>query len=913
MNNYWERFSSSVDRWGDRPAIVLQRRESIDQLDYRALAEQAEAFAARLAGVGVAPGECCAILGENSPAWCAAYLGILRLGAVVVPLDRTYSAAQVEKLVSDSGAKAIFASALCRPIAEAARRSSARPLQLLDLAAQQDDASRTRAGPSPPACPARPSDPAVLLYTSGTTADPKGVVLTHENLLVSVDGMLAAVPVSERDCSLGALPLFHILSQISILLLPFAIGACVVMLEDVNAGEVLRAMRERGITVLCSVPQFFYLIHERIAGEIAGRNPLQRGIIRLLIAASGFARDRLNVNPGAVIFRKIHAMCGPHVRYFVSAGAAFDPRVARALHRLGFDILQAYGLTESTGAATITPPHANRIGTVGVPLAGVRVAVLAPDGASRERGQEGEVALRGATLTPGYYRRADATAEAFRNGWFWTGDLGFLDEDGYLHITGRSKDVIILGSGKNVFPEEIERQLERSRFIKEVCVVGRQRQGRALSETLHAVVVPDMTALRENRIVNTRRCIRHEIETLSTQLPSHKRVMSFDLVQEDLPRTTTRKIKRHVVQRGLAEAVSAEPQAPRAVREWSPEDRVWAESPAVAAVLSRIEAQAPGLHPDDSLELDLGLDSLGRVELIVAVEQALGAKLEESANTDCYTVRDLANAALRAVPAETGAGGIVPAPTAGWAKIFAEDVPARNGNAPPRGAGPGLDAARFCVLKAIGFLARRLVRFEVEGREHLPGRGAFILCVNHQSYLDGFLLLSAIPYRLVRRLILLGKPQYFAHGIAAWLSPRLNIAAVDADANLIQAMRISARVLREGRALMLFPEGERTIDGEIRPLRRGAALLSCHLGVPIVPVVIDGPYEIWPRGRGLQRRAPVSLRVLPPIAPAPPCSHADDAPAFERRTVALTEDLQRRMESALADLRSRCRAGGSGR
>ena len=899
MNNYWELFRAAVDRWGDRPALVVQRPQSIDRFDYRALAAHADSFAARLVRTGVAPGDRCAILGENSPAWCAAYLGVLRIGAVVVPLDRTYSAEQTQKLLSDSGASVIFASAACKPTAQAALDNVAHKPSLLDLTLEDIDPSRPQAG-ALAACPARRSDPAIVLYTSGTTADPKGVVLTHENLLSSVDGMVAAVPLSERDCSLGALPLFHILSQISILLLPFALGACVVMLEEVNAGEILRAMRERGITVLCSVPQFFYLIHERITHEIAARSAVQRRVIRLLLAASGFARDRLNANLGAVVFRKIHAMCGPQVRYFVSAGAAFDPRIARELHVFGFDILQAYGLTESTGAATVTPPHANRLGTVGVPLLGVSVEVRAPDGATCEPGREGEVALRGPTLTPGYYRRPDATAAAFRDGWFWTGDLGVFDRKGYLHITGRSKDVIILGSGKNVYPEEIERQLERSPLIKEVCVIGRQQPGRALSETLHAVVVPDVMALREHRIVNTRESIRKEIETRSARLQPYQKVTSFEVARQELPRTTTRKIKRHLVRQQVEAPASADASG-AAARPWSEEDRAWAGSAVVAAVLARIEAQAPAkpaaLHPDDSLELDLGFDSLGRIELIVAVEQALGVKLAESANTDCYTVRDLAQAAQRAVPVDSPQA-IATAAT--WPKIL--DEPAGDGSA-PRGAGFGLDLMRLAVLKLIRLVAR-LPGFKVAGLEHLPPGGAFIVCVNHQSFLDGFLLLCAIPYRLVRRLILLGKPQYFERGIAGWFAPRLNIASVDAGANLVQAMRVSARVLRDGKALMLFPEGERSIDGEIKPLRRGAAILACHLGVPIVPVVIDGPYEIWPRARGFQRLAPVSLRVLPPIAPEPAGRGGDDAAAFERRTACLTENLQRVMTDALADLRA---------
>ncbi len=430
MNNYWQRFTEAADRFSHRPAIVFQRPRSLEQLDYRALRAHAEEFAALLARIGIGRGHCCAIMGENSPGWCAAYLGILCLGAIAVPIDRTYASAQVQTLLHDADCKVLLVSASCMPTAEVVQRLSTGPLQVVALDRSTPDLPDA-SSLDQRRCPAVRDDPAIILYTSGTTSDPKGVVLTHGNILAAVDGVLFALPIDERDCSLGALPLFHILGQISGLLLPFAEGGCVVMLEQVNPGEVLRALREREITAVCSVPQFFYLIHERITRELMRRNVIARVAAELLIAASGLAREHLGLNLGVAIFRKIHALCGPKMRFFVSGGAAFDREIERRLYSLGFDVLQAYGLTESTGAATVSPWNRCRLGTVGVPIAGVSVAVLAPSGRSCEPGQEGEIALRGPTVTSGYHRRPDATA-AFRNGWFMTGDLGFPAEQGGL-------------------------------------------------------------------------------------------------------------------------------------------------------------------------------------------------------------------------------------------------------------------------------------------------------------------------------------------------------------------------------------------------------------------------------------------------------------------------------------------------
>ena len=506
-------------------------------------------------------------------------------------------------------------------------------------------------------------------------------------------------------------------------------------------------------------------------------------------------------------------------------------------------------------------------------------------------------------MTAGYHRRPDATAAAFRNGWFMTGDLGFLGKDGQLRISGRSKDVIVLDSGKNVYPEEIERHLERSPLIKEVCVVGRRFTGDP-SEKLFAAVVPDMAVLRERRVVNIREYLRNEIDTFCAELPPFKRVGGFEIMREDLPRTTTRKIKRFVVQQQLNRLDLVRQPNSRLERSWSASDRAWADAPAVAKIFQMIKARAPAaaqsVHPDDSIELDLQFDSLGRIDLIVALEQALGVRLPVSEAADCYTVRDLAKRLLQSVPVEAARDRQAGA-RFGWQKVLDEALAADaadtgQGTAP---RGPLLEILHYCALRVVWLSARILLRLDVRALDELPEAGAFVLCANHQSYLDAALLFSCLPPRLIRRTVTLGKTRVFARPIGRWLADRFNIAVVDPDANLVDAMQISARALNQQKVLIMFPEGERTIDGEILPLRRGAAVLACHLQLPIVPVVLDGTHKIWPRGRRIQRLAPVTIRFLPPILPPSPRPCGETA-SFDQDTARLTADLQSRMEAALA-------------
>jgi long-chain acyl-CoA synthetase len=277
---------------------------------------------------------------------------------------------------------------------------------------------------------------------------------------------------------------------------------------------------------------------------------------------------------------------------------------------------------------------------------------------------EGEILLRGPIVMEGYFHREDANKTTLAEGWLHTGDLGFVDAKGRLHVTGRSKDVIVLASGKNIYPEEIEAHYARSPFIKELCVVGRARPGDPAAERLHAIVVPDQDVMRERKIVNMREQIRFEIESLSVELPSHKRILSYDIRLEDLPRTTTRKLKRFQVEQEL---LASGTEAPVAATAEDPADAAWLTDPFVARAVPLIQEAAKGGAPVQAkanLELDLGLDSMERVELLVRLEQAAGVKVEDEVSHRIYTVRDLVEA-LRAAPAS--GGSVAPA----WDQLLA--------------------------------------------------------------------------------------------------------------------------------------------------------------------------------------------------------------------------------------------------
>lgn len=830
----WTVFAATVARFGKRVAIEVQRPDRVDRFTYQQLHDLAVAHGAWLATNGVKPGDRCAIFAHNDAHWCAVYLGILRAGATAVPLDTNYSAKQVATIINDSGARLLFVSERLRPVAAEALASGLVDAQI-DIV---DVHAAPGTGALAPAAPAAPDAPAVILYTSGTTSDPKGVVLTHANLLAERDAAFNVVAVTDQDALLGVLPLFHSLAQVANLLLPFAVGARVVYLETINSTDLVRALKERQITIFCCVPQFFYLIHQRVFQQVQKSGLVTRLMFKTLLGLN-FRLRRMGVNIGPLVFGKVHDVMGRKMRLLVTGGSKFDPAIGRDLYSLGFTILQAYGLTETSACASINTPDDAHIDTVGKPLPGVEIKIQPPETGA----QDGEIAVRGPIVMAGYYNRPDVTAQVMQDGWFLTGDLGRMDAAGRLQITGRKKEMIVLASGKNIYPEEIEAHYRQTPYVKEICVIGLAEPGRPTSERLFAVIVPNMELMHERKIVNAGDLLRFEIEGLAVGLPPHKRVLGYDIWFEALPRTTTQKVKRHEVERRVREKQAA---ASNIDAPLSEQHQSWLDEAHVSIAAGVIRARLRGgirVRPDANLELDLGLDSMERVELLTELEQRFSVKVPRATAHEIFTVQQL----VEAVRPGEGKDRRAEKADESWA-VLLRDLPAVTD--PVLGgllerrpvATPLLFALSKVVCLALG-------RVRITGRDQLPASGAFIISPNHQSYLDPLFVSGVLPYRVWRDLFYVGAVEYFETPLTRWVARTVNLVPVDADSNLVPAMQAGAFGLSHGKVLVLFPEGERSMDGTVKKFKKGAPILAQHLHVPIVPVAIKGIHELWPRNR----------------------------------------------------------------
>lgn len=916
----------------DKVAMTMLGPTFVEEMTFGSMVEQVSSVAYCLSREQVNFGDRVAIIGENHPNWAVAYLGTLYRGAVVTPLDPSATVGTLANFLGDSEAKLAFVSpasldkfrAACEQLGRDIPAVALRPSPQWDGSAHFDEWVNT---PAPPEfdSPAHTGDDdlALLMYTSGTTGRPKAVPLTHGNIYAQSDKAEEVMRVSDREVVLSLLPLFHAYSQIVNLWLATIIGARVVYVAELSSAEIERGLKEGGATALLGVPRLWYLFHKKIFDAVNAKPAPVRWIFKAMLAANGALRDSLRLNAGTLFFRSVHKAFGGRLRLAVSAGAIFDESVARDFHRLGFTILQGYGMTETSGAVTVTRFEDNAVGSVGTPLNGVEVRVNEPD-----KQGVGEILIRGPIVMPGYYQNPEANREAFTpDGWFRSGDLGRFDGRGHLYIVGRKKDVIKLPSGKNVFPEDVEAHYERSSFVSEICVLGVRDDASGFkgAEKLCAVVVPDFDQLKARRITNATEWVRWELESLGRELPEYQRVHDLIFRAEPLPRTTTRKLRRFELKDEL-EASNGPQKRGRVGGEvvLGPAELELMNSPAGRAVEAAIRRQVSDVsvvHPRMNLEIDLRLDSLARAECLTYVGQALGVECTPEDVTAAHTVGELILAAdakaratnapdLERAAASDTATQQAPSEHARdsdephWHRVLAgtrADVPELQ---PLLKRKPATELLARTVLWLTYTGSRLLFRMEVTGRDVLKHlEPPYLICPNHQSYIDPFLVCSTYPREMLPHVVHVGSSRYFKGFVMTRLARLINVLPVNPDTHLLRAMRAGAAALRKGKILNIYPEGHRSFDGRLQEFKKGAAILAAELNIPIVPVALDGTYRIWPRESWRIRAAKVRISFGEPIDVRQVVPYETDGEVIYARVTALLEERIHQMldEARAAD------------
>ncbi len=872
-----------IESFESRPNATAMRIVGSDEATYTwaEMHERIRSVSYRLRQEGVGFGDRVALIGENHPKWAIAYLGTLMIGAVIVPLDPHGELETITNFLVNSEAKVAFLSPdqtkHFTQIEEKLGRSI--PKVVWNMGGDEDGfehfddwaATEFPAEFAAETPPARGEDMAVLMYTSGTTGTPKGVPLTHGNIIAELEGVNLVLKLSDKEKILSLLPLFHAYLQIVNMWIATKYGCEVGYLKELTPDELSKAMKEFKPTILTTVPRLWYLFHKKIFDGVKAKSGVLQRLFKVMLATNGVLRNTLGVNLGPKLFGAVHEGFGGDLRIAISAGSRFDADVALDFHKLGFTILQGYGLTETSGAATATYEDDNRVGSVGKAMQGIDIRINEPDNEG-----VGEVFIKGPMVFKGYYNNPTATAEAFtEDGFFRSGDLGKL-VDGHLYIVGRGKDVIVLPSGKNVHPEDLEVHYLKCPMVAELAIIGieDESEGRSGAEKLAAVVVPDFDYLKQAKIANSKEAIRHALDSLGRELPEYWRVRDYIIRQEILPRTATRKIKRFQLKKEIESGIIATEAKETKTWDLSSSDELLLQTSTAKAVVAAIRQNAKDgdvIHPSMSLELDLGLDSLARAETFAALEQAFSTEFDGDEAATALTVANV----IELVNKHGGETVENVSVDLNWGKIVREaddDYPEVRGVLKVR---PFFGAFAFTIYKVFWLIFKIFLRLEVSGKENLQSamniekpndeNSSFIICPNHQSFLDPFVICSNYPFRLFKNIFHVGASEFFNNGLTRYIAKLLNVVPVNPDTELMRAMKAGAIGLKAGKVLNIYPEGERAFDGELHGFKKGAAILAAELDVAIVPIAIDGLYKVWPRNSWRIRPSKVKMMVGKPF------------------------------------------------
>jgi long-chain acyl-CoA synthetase len=817
-----------------------------------------ESITALLADYDVHKGDRIAIVSENRPEWCASYIAAVGLGCIAVPIDIQLGSDEIRKLLIDSETKTAFCSNktesnLLRSIeGTGIRKVNFDGKAILPLSRSVSPSFHQTVAPG---------DIASIIYTSGTTGKPKGVLLTHGNFCSDAAALIRVDLVTRNDNVLSVLPLHHTYPFMCTFLVPLFLGATITFGPGLKAPDLLAAIKENGVTVLVGVPRMFDMLSNGILSRIREQGGVLSGVLFGLFRLSGVLRRRFGINIGRIVFASVHKNFRG-VNFFASGGARLAPQVMSDLEALGFTVLEGYGLTETAPVITFNPIEKRKPGSAGKPLPGVEIKVM----------DDGEILAKGPMVMKGYYENEEATRDVIKDGWLFTGDLGHVDEDGYLFITGRKKEVIVLSSGKNIYPEEVERAYIAISLIKEICVAGIEHDGTV--DAIQAVIVPDVEYAKQHSIGNINDELSWKISEVSAGLPEYMRIRGYTLSSEPLPRTPLGKLRRFMVQDFFRKRE-------RPAEAGLEEDLQLMEDPVgrkVVECIRPLTEEGVIIHASDNLELDLGFDSLTKIGLIASLEGVFAAQLPEAFISEAHTVGDIVAALKSLQGADTsgraGAQESYPKKSndfsgtqVSWMAILDKEPSAADANKIGYAQRPAELALLYVLLMGIKLFCKIMFRLKVEGREHIPEEGPFVITPNHASYLDGFIIAASAPFSTFRKLYFLGMQEFFTGGIKSWVARMGHVIPIDAEIYLNKALQLSSYVLKSRKSLCIFPEGGRSFDGSVMQFKKGIGVLALEMDAPVVPAYIDGTFRALPRGSFFIRPVPVRVvfgeKILP--------------------------------------------------
>jgi len=723
------------------------------------------------------------ILMENRPEWIYTYFALWDRKAVPIALDSTSNSKEILYVLEDSEPKFIICSDETeKNVKEAVSLYDKGQVTIINVDGHSIDENKMeiiKKGDFELENPEGDSI-ATMLYTSGTTGFPKGVMLTFNNLSSELEGLEKKNLLEPSDQILALLPFHHVLPLTATVLIILKYQASIVFVKKIASKEILEALDKNNVTALVGVPRVFKLFYDGIKQQIDSKF-ITRAIYKLMTKIKSFKIRRK-------VFVKVHEKFGGELTFIVSGGAKLDPEIGEFYETLGIYVQEGYGLTETSPVIAVNTRKERKIGTVGKKLDNIEAKIV-----------DEELWVKGPIVMKGYYNKPEKTAEVItEDGWFKTGDLASIDDEGYITIRGRRNSMIVLSNGKNIDPEKLENKvIEKSkRLIKELGVFGH-------NDKLVAIIVPDLLECRKQGITNIKAYIKNIVEDYNLTVHNYEKILDYKLYEEELPKTRVGKLRRFM----LPELYLKTNVKKKKMEE--PDNEVYRLLKDYIKKLKGIEAQ-----PEENLELEIGMDSLDIVEFFAYVENSFGIQLDEEKFSEISNLKSLSEYINeKATKIESG--------EVDWKKIIEAAPPVEEKNR---------WATR--VLRPLFDLTIKLYfRLKRVNRDKLSDKPQ-IFVSNHQSFIDSLVLGSLLPAGILYNTIFLAIDWYFKKGILKLLVSHGNVVLIDINKNIKKSVEEIAANVKAGKNVLIFPEGARTKDGKVAEFKRAFEAYSRYMKFP---------------------------------------------------------------------------------
>ena len=753
------------------------------------------------------------IYSENRVEWIFAFYAALQSNCLAVPIDYLASDEDVAYIIDDCQPELLFmSSAMQESYQKVVQKSSFHPQIIIFEDLQEKTANQDQSkwkGPDDN------DTTAVIIYTSGTTGNPKGVMLSYTNILANIKAVIDAKIFTPECQVLMLLPLHHVFPLIGSMMAPLYAGGTIVICPSMQTEDLMRTLAENQVTVMIGVPRLYDLIYKGLMAKINSSF-----VAKTFLKFVFLIKSR---KIGKILFKKVHAGLGGHLAYMIAGGAALNKEVGLFFYAIGFDILEGFGMTEAAPMITFPRLGNIKIGSTGQALPGLTLEI-----------RDGEIVAKGPNIMKGYYNRPEETAEVIKDGWLYTGDLGRIEKGGFLYITGRKKEIIVLSNGKNINPLELEIKLEKgSPAIKEAGVFMHK-------ELLHAVIFPDFQYLSDNKIEDVQSFFRDSvISPYNAATSPSKQIRQFTLVNQELPRTRLSKLQRFKLEELINSKVSER------IRPQEPETLEYKVLKSL--IQSHVEMD---VSPDDHIVFDVALDSLGKLGLIDQIDKTFGIKMTEEQLIKFSSIR--ATSEFIGIHKQ-----FYKQEDASWMERMKDD------------AKVDLPRSSFLLRMIVGSvrsISNLFIKIEGRGFENIP-EGPCFFASNHQSKLDAFLILSYLDDKTLRNTYAYAKKDHVNGAVRRYVARHTNVIVMDLAKDLKESIHKMAEVVKLGKKILIFPEGTRTSTGEMGPFKKTYAILSAELNIPIVPISLSGAFYGEPTDRFRIRRTKIVVAFLPAINP----------------------------------------------